>query len=478
MPPHAMMPSRALIRVSLAALSALSFLSPFESRADAPLASSGPYTLTQSLVDADADYLGWAAGRALAPAERQRLAALEMGRFRRDPAWTVKVLAGEQKTLPTFKTFSAPVQDRLRRTVLADIPNLHDDHLTPDEARQMQRIAAGISVPDAPAPVSVPAAAPASTGETKAAAPLPPLAEVRLPIHSGKYALTAAMVDDDVEIYRLALDKPLSAADKRTVAAVDADIFRRAPAWLVANARLCHKNLPALRRGDPVFRADLRRNNLVDIFCTPQKEHMSAEDAAQLQAMAGHYVPIVGVDAASGAVITGQDIDAWVAATRFITDKAHVPAPVPGYRASLVRIAREPSALGPQVEADAAAMERNWAAFHLVWPHLPDAQRAQALSVKLSAVKKAMARGQGLSTASSAALLLGQEQFGNYPAALDPRVAMMKRFMMFRMMQFQGNMMNYNIQTMMQGNVNNARIINGQGIDLSDPKNNIPLPVP
>ncbi len=473
------MPTRALTRAALAALSSLSFLFPLSARADTPLIVSGPYTLTQSLLDADADYLGWAAGRALSPDERRRLAALETGRFRRDPAWTIKVLDGEQKTLPSFKTFSAPVQDGLRRTVLADIPDLRNNHLTPDEARQMRLIAAGLPAPDAPAPERMSQATP----RPEAAAPARPAdapegGEVRLPLRSGKYTLTQAQVDTDLAVARIAAARPLTAGERRQVTTINAAQFRRDPAGTLKVLRREATDLKNLSRYDGVRLAAWRKANIVS--CSFHADPtLTSEESGALLAIYTRANPVIGTDRAARAVITEHDIDAWVAATRFIAAQAHVPAPGPGYRPSLVHLAQEPSTrLGPKLEDDIANMERNWAALRLVWTHLGAAQRAQMMGRYLAKVRAAGAQGDSATLASVVALQSGVDAFADYPDALDPRLALMKRIMLQRYSRFQGNMMDYNIQKMMLGNVNNARIINGQGIDLSDPKNHIPLPVP
>ena len=243
---------------------------------------------------------------------------------------------------------------------------------------------------------------------------------------------------------------------------------------MTANLRQAHKVLPGLRRADSVTLASLRLTNLVNVYCTPQKQHLSPSDTAQLQTVIRHYIPVVGVDAAGKTVVTQRDIDVWVSATRFVTAQAHIPVPPPSYRDNLVRLARNPSTLGGRVEPKIAGTERNWAAFQLVWPHLTPGQRHDALGQYLPKVKQAAAHGGNLSIASAVALQASQNASEEYPYELAPRLSAYKRMMEMRMGRFQQNMMNYNTQTMMRGQENYQRSLRGESPNPAI----IPLPVP
>ena len=439
------MPSRAPARTALGAV--LSFLSPLAvpAHADATLAVSGSYTLTGSLVDADASYLGWAAGRTLTPGERQQLAALDVARFQRDPAWVVRTLNGEQKNLPSFLTLPTQVQSDLRRTVLKDIPDFQASHLTPDEARRMQQIVSGTDTEAASAPaivtgtahprMSVPASPsiPASRPGT-AATSRPLLTDARLPFHNGRYTLTQAMVNDDLTIWQLVAGRPLAPGDRRAVAAVDVSQFHHDPAWVTTNLRQVHKDLPRVQSQNAAERANLRQENIVNLYCRWEEQHLTPEEAAQARAVIGRYVDVVGVDPDKKVVVTGQDIDAWVAATRFIAAQAHVAGPGKDYKDALVQLARHPSNLGDLVEADAGDMERNWAALHLLWPRLTAAQRTQALGKYLAKIKQASAGGHALDLESAVALQSSRNVFDqDYLAQTDPRLARYKLMMQMRM---------------------------------------------
>ncbi len=308
-------------------------------------------------------------------------------------------------------------------------------------------------------------------GSCLAAAPARPSAALAT---AGGYTLTQALVSGIVGIWQLVVGRPLTPTDRQAIAAVDVDIFRRDPAWLVSNARQAQKVLPRLRREDAVGIAGLRQNNLTDIYCTPQTLHMTPDDAARMQAVVAHYIPIVGVDPASGNVITGPDVDAWVVAARFVSAQAHVPGPSAHLRADLVQLARNPSQMGPKVEADAAGMEHNWAAMRLVWPHLGASQRRQVLGQYLGKVKTASAHGQGATLVSVVALQSSKNAAGDYPYALDPRLMAYKTMMDMRTRQFDRNMLNYNMQNMLQSQENYRRSLRGEEPDTTE----IPLPVP
>jgi hypothetical protein len=294
---------------------------------------------------------------------------------------------------------------------------------------------------------------------------------------AGSYTLTQANVDDEVAAWQIAAGHPFSPADRQAVQNAMVSVFRHDPAWLLADVRQTHTLMPRLRRMDGAQRAAMREASLVDIYCAPQKLHMTAGEAAQMQALMARYVPVVGVDAASGTVITGRDLDAAAAASRFVAAKAHLPDYSARFRSDLANIARKPASLGPVLRADLANMERNWAALQLTWPHESAAYRAQMLN-RVVPSEYRTGGGWNESRLAASALTLGAQQYEDYPYALDPRLAARKRAMTLREMRFQGAMMNYNTQKMMLGGHNAARATQGQGPDLSDPRNSIMLPVP
>lgn len=295
---------------------------------------------------------------------------------------------------------------------------------------------------------------------------------------SGSYTMTQANADDELAVWQLVADRPFLPADRQTVQDVMVSLFRREPAWLLANARQARAALPRLRRMDAARRAEVRAGNLVDIYCTPQKLHMTAGEAAQMQAVMARYQPVVGMDAASGTVITARDLDAAAAASRFVAAKAHLPDYSARFRSDLANIARNPAALGPLLRSNLTYMERNWAAFQLTWPHESPAYQAQMLGRVLPQMRRSAAQGKGETGLAASALTLGALQYGDYPYALDPRLAAYKRTMDARMSRFQWAMMNYNIQKMMLGAHNNVRAMRGQGPDLSDPRSSIMVPAP
>ncbi len=293
---------------------------------------------------------------------------------------------------------------------------------------------------------------------------------------SGQYRLTQGMVNDDLTVWQMVAGRPLAPADRQTVASADVDTFHDAPAWFTQNIAKIHKALPRLERADSVVKAEIRQENIVDVFCTPEKLHISSEDADRLREMIGRYVPVIGTDQASNTVITGPDIAAWAAATRFMAQQSHVPPPN-SLIGQLAQISKDPSTMGPKVSSDAANMERNWAALQLVWPHLTAAQRAASLNPKVASVKRA-GESRVQSQLAVTALAITQEQFGNYPYALDPRLMAYKTMMDRRMQRFDINMMEYNLKMQQRGMHDFARSMNGQGPDPQDIYNPIPIPTP
>ena len=295
---------------------------------------------------------------------------------------------------------------------------------------------------------------------------------------SGHYVLTQNMVNDDLAVWQIVTDRPLAPADRQAIQAVDVSLFRHDPAWLTENVRQTHKALPGLRSADPARRAALRQNNLVQIYCTPQEAHLTAAEAARLQAVVSRYVPVVGVDAGSGTVITGRDLDAATASARFVANATKTPAYGSRFRADLEKIARHPATAGKLVDSDLTAMERNWAAFQLTWPHEPAADRARTLGRVTPQMRRNAARGQGETGLAVAALAICAIQYEDYPYALDPRLAAYKRAMDARMSRFKTKMLEYNLLNSERGMHDFARSMNGQGPDPQDYYNPIPLPVP
>ena len=295
---------------------------------------------------------------------------------------------------------------------------------------------------------------------------------------SGPYTLTQANVDDETAVWRVVADRPFSPADRQAIQNVMVSLFRHDPAWLLANARQAHAVLPRLRRMDPAQRADLRAANLADIYCTPQKLHMTAEEAAGMQAVMAHSLPIVGVDAASGTVIIGRDLDAAVAASRFVAAKAHLPDHSAHFRADLANIARKPAVLGPVLRSDLTDMERNWAAFQLTWPHESPSYQAQMLGRVFPVLRQKNAAGQGETGLAIASLALPELQFADYPYALNPKLAAYKRASDARMSRFKIRMQEYGILSTERNMHDFARSMSGQGPDPQDTYNPLPLPTP
>ena len=205
---------------------------------------------------------------------------------------------------------------------------------------------------------------------------------------------------------------------------------------------------------------------------------MSAEEAAGMQAVIAHYIPVIGVDAASGTVITRRDLDAVVAASHLLAVKSGVPVQDAGIRADLTTLARNPAQLGPKVSADMAGMERNWAAFQITWPHESASYQAQKLGHVVPSVRSATAKGRERTGLAVAALVLAADQYGDYPYALDPRVAAYKHSMDARMSRFRTQMQGYVLLNGARNMHDFARKMNGQGPDPQDYYNPIPLPRP
>ncbi len=240
---------------------------------------------------------------------------------------------------------------------------------------------------------------------------------------SGPYTLTQSEENDDLAIWQLVAGRPLALTDREAVQAVDVSLFRRDPAWLLANLRQCHNALPRLRRSNAVDRAGLRETNLTDLYCTPEKQHLTPSEAAQIQAVISRYVPVVNVDKASGTVVTERDLEAWQAAARLVAAQTHTPPQAT--HAVMLKLLQAPQ-FSKAARVKAANMERSWAAYQLCWAHEPAADRRGLLSRITHNLHQSAAQGQtGLAQAGSA-LLLASSAAGDYPYSLDPRFAVLK----------------------------------------------------
>jgi hypothetical protein len=298
-----------------------------------------------------------------------------------------------------------------------------------------------------------------------------------VPASSGSYTLTQGMLNDTLEFWQILDGRPFTAADRQTMTAIDIDRFRHDPAWVTGVFRQVHKNLPGVRRSNAVDIAALRQVNLVDIYCTPQALHLTAEDAAKMQAVVAHYLPVAGVDAASGMVITERDLDSAAAASRFVAARTHSPNYSARLRSDLANLARTPAKLGPLAEHDLTDMDRNWAAFQMTWPHESPSYQAQMLNRVVPTLHQLAAKGQGETGLVVASLSLPELQYGDYPYALDPRLAAAKRASDARMSRFKTHMQEYLIMNQQRGMLNAARSMSGQAPEPDD-YNPIPLPTP
>ncbi len=295
---------------------------------------------------------------------------------------------------------------------------------------------------------------------------------------SGSYALTQSEENTVLAVWQIIAGRPLAPADRQAIQSVDISLFRHDPAWLLDNIKQTRKVLPRLQGGDAAVKANLRQVNLIDIYCNPRALHMTAAEAAGMQAAIAHYVPVIGVDAASGTVITRRDVDAVVAASHLLAVKSGVPVQDAGLRADLTKLARNPVQLGPKVSADMTGMECDWAAFQLTWPKEPASYQAQKLGRVVPSVRQATARGRERTGLAVAALVLATDQYGEYPYALDPRLAAYKRASDARMARFRIRMQGYMLLNGARNMHNFARKMNGQGPDPQDYYNPIPLPTP
>ena len=305
-----------------------------------------------------------------------------------------------------------------------------------------------------------------------------------LPVHadaalatSGPYTLTQGMINDTLEFWQILDGRPFTIADRQAMTATDVDRFQHDPAWVIGVFGQVHKNLPRIRRSSAADIAALRQTNLVDIYCTPQALHLTADEAAQMQAVTAHYVPVVGVDAASGTVVTERDLDAAVAASRFVAAQTKLPNDSARLRSDLANLARIPAKLGPLAEHDLTDMDRNWAAFQVTWPHESASYKAQMLGRVTPTLRRLTVKGQKETGLMVASLVLGELQFADYPYALDPRLAAAKRASDARMSRFQTHMQEYLIMNQQRGMLNAARSMSGQAPEPDD-YNPIPIPTP
>ncbi len=308
------------------------------------------------------------------------------------------------------------------------------------------------------------------------AASLPTHAETTLTT-SGPYTLTQGMINDTLEFWQTLAGRPFTSADRQAMTAADVDRFQHDPAWVTSVFRQVHKNLPRIRHSNATDVADLRQVNLVDIYCTPQALRLTAEEAVQMQAVVAHYLPVAGVDTASGTVITERDLDAAAAASRFVAAKTHSPNYSVRLRSDLAGLARTPAKLGPMAERDLTDMDRNWAAFQATWSHESPVYQAQMLNRVTPTLRRLAAKGQGETGLLVASLSLPELQYSDYPYALDPRLAAAKRASDARMSRFQTHMQEYLILNQQRGMLNAARSMNGQAPE-PDNYNPIPLPTP
>ena len=295
---------------------------------------------------------------------------------------------------------------------------------------------------------------------------------------SGPYTLTQSMVNDDLAVWQIVAGRALAPADRQAIQDIDLSQFHRDPAWVVGNMRQTHKMLPGLMKQDAAQRANLRQTNLVEIYCTPQVQHLNAEEASRVQAVLKRYVPVVGVDAASSTVITERDLDAAVAAARFMAAKTKTSPFNARYRSDLVGLSKDPAKLGSLAKKDLTDMERNWAAFQLTWPHESAAYQAQMLNRVVPVLRQDTAKGEGETGLCFASLSLPELQYADYPYALDPRLAAYKRAMDAKMSRFQNRMLEYNLLMQQRSMHDFARSMNGQGPDPQNTYNPVPLPTP
>ena len=273
---------------------------------------------------------------------------------------------------------------------------------------------------------------------------------------SGPYTLTQASTEYEVAIWQMVAGQPMSAADRRGVQNVMVSLFRHDPAWLLANAKQARAALPRLSGQNAVERAGLREANLVDIYCTPQALHMTADEAAQMQAVMSRYAAIVNVDQASGTVMTERDIDAWLAAAREVAAQTHTqPAAT---RAVMLRALQDPK-FSKANRVKAADMEQNWAAYHLGWSHEPAADRRTTASEMTRYVQHYAAQKQTGDAQAGAALMLASSAFSDYPYSLDTHFAVSKPKIMAQVM-LRNQML---LRIMMRGQANSNMIMD-QGI--------------
>ena len=258
----------------------------------------------------------------------------------------------------------------------------------------------------------------------------PPLAA------SGPYALTQFQENDDLAIWQMVAGHPLAPADKQAIQKRDIILFRRDPAWLLANLRQAHKAMPRLQSQNAVERAHLRKVNLVDIYCTPKVLHMTEGEAARMQAVISRYVPVVYVSKAAGIVVTEQDITAWQAAAALIARKSHTPMIFS--RPQLVQWAKT-SAFGPVAEQRIGSMERNWAAYQLGWKNEPASDQRRVMS-RLTGLVHQNPKQAALFAAGTA-VTLAAYSFGDYPYALSPKFASAKAGLLRRNAAFANAMM-------------------------------------
>lgn len=194
--------------VPLAALFTLPVLCSAPARADAVLATSGSYRLTQQAVNADISWSEWLARHPFTPEEQRAFANIDVAQFRRNPKRILQGTHAEQTILAKVQRYTPFAQADVRQAnlVRSFFMKKNGTLVTADEAQTYRRIMAKyvkpvIIVPETASNVVV---APADVeAGLQAARFFAAQLRVAAPTASQYAALIARMKADPTHEYRL-----------------------------------------------------------------------------------------------------------------------------------------------------------------------------------------------------------------------------------------------------------------------------------
>ena len=255
------------------------------------------------------------------------------------------------------------------------------------------------------------------------------------PVHA-QQTLSPALIAADIAVTEIAARRPLSAAERQQIIAIDQAQFRREPVWSLQTLRGEVKTVQVVRRMDPVRLADWRKACVAGAYFSTDA-HLTPEEKKTYLAIYTRTNPIISADPTTKTVICERDIEDWVAASQMMAQKSG--APVSSLHAVLTDYARSPQLTGA-VRLAAANMERNWTAYQLGWGHEPlrdqrgfmhDMQKSIRADLPPSRLP---ALGKTRSVAI-AALSIAHWSYGDYPYSLSPRFAIEKGAIAVMLMQ-------------------------------------------